>query len=146
MDHAIDLARNAAHVRRLSSLFSLLDGRSEVQVRNLESALAVWDVSVASVERIFAGRSGNSDADRIEEAMVPGVEMTFTEIREEVFGGKLTSGRLKSALALLTKMGTYTVSERETGGRPAKVVRRLTEQERKEREAEEEKGEKADTG
>ncbi len=138
------LARNAAHVRRLSALYALLDGDSLVQVSNLNSALAVWDVCVASVERIFAGRTGNTDADRIDESMIPGTEMTFTEIREQVFSRKITSGRLKSALALLTEMGRYVVFPQETGGRPAQVVRRLTERERAELEGQREKAEKGE--
>jgi len=129
------LARGAAHVTRLSAIYALLGGSSGlIQEEHVVSALAFWEMASASVEIVFRGRTGNDAADRIREAMSPGDEFTFTEIREEVFNGRISSARLQAATELLVGLGEFEILKMEsTGGRPPKVLRRLTHEETLER-------------
>ena len=120
------LARSEAHVLRLSSLYSLISGCREIRVEHLESALAFWDVCQESVIRIFSGRTGDITADRIKEGMLPGEEKTITELRDGVVSKNIPAARLRDAIDLLIRLGDFSVTKRETDGRYANVLRRLT--------------------
>jgi hypothetical protein len=110
---------------RLSALYALCAQAPSIDVEHLESALALWDYSEASVRIIFAGRTGNDAADRIRAEMLPGQSLPLSEIREQIFANHITAGRLESALKVLMQLGEIAVVECPTGGRPAIVVTRL---------------------
>jgi hypothetical protein len=116
------LARAEAHVVRLALLYALLDRAREIDVPHLESALAVWDVVRRSVQAVFAGRSGNDDADRIRDAIEPGGCMTLSEVHEHVFRRNISAGRVSTALELLQSLEEVRIEREETGGRPATVI------------------------
>lgn len=118
------LARAEAHVLRLSLLAAVLDGRGEIDVEHLKSALAVWDYCEASVRAVFAGRTGSRDADRIAAAIGPGHEMTRSAIRTSLFGDRIPAARLDEALALLGDEPGWEIRTEPTGGRAAQVVAR----------------------
>ncbi len=118
------LARAEAHVLRLSLLYALLDGRAEIDVPHLESALAVWDYCEASVRTVFSGRSGNRDADRIAEAIPPGGEMSRSGIRETLFGDRISAANLNKAIQVLTSSPEWRVRVEPTGGRPVEILER----------------------
>lgn len=117
------LARAEAHVLRLSLGYALLDGRGEIDVAHLESALALWDYCEASVRAVFAGRTGNRDADRIADAVGPGEEMTRSAIRG-LFGDRIPSARLDAALALLCDGPEWAIRTEPSGGRAVQVLSR----------------------
>jgi hypothetical protein len=119
------LARGPAHVVRLSAIFAVLDLARAIDVSHLAAALAWWDYCQASAEAIFADRTGNDTADRIRTEMLPGQTMTLTTIREQLFGGKISAGRLRDALDLLRQRGEVHLESRQTSGRPAFVVTRV---------------------
>lgn len=122
------LGRAPAHVRRLALIYALLDNASSVvRASHLESALALWDVAEASVERIFACRTGNDALDRILLELPPNREMTFEEIRREIFAGHIGGGKLRDALTLGVELGELRLGQRATRGRPAAVVSRRCE-------------------
>jgi hypothetical protein len=125
------LARSEAHVARLSAIYALLDGCGEIDVQHMKSALAFWDVAEESTKRIFADRTGNKDADRIREAMIPGQRMTLTELRERIFRRHISSGRLNAAIQLLVRQGEFRVEKMNTEGCPATILVRLTAEEMK---------------
>jgi hypothetical protein len=54
------LARGEAQVMRIAGLYALLDCSHNIQLRHLKAALALWDYSQASVQRIFSGRATTS--------------------------------------------------------------------------------------
>jgi len=116
------LARAEAHVLRLSSLYSLLSQAQEIDVPHLRSALAFWDVVDASARRIFAGRTGNREADRLREAFLPGQRMTLTEVQENIFKNHLPAGRLRDAIRLLVELEEFHLESEPTDGRPAAVL------------------------
>lgn len=123
------LARAEAHVARLSALYALCAQRGEIAVEHLHSALAFWDYSVASAERIFADRTGNDTADRIKAEMLPGQALTLTDLRSQIFSNHISAGGLGDALRLLKTLKVIRLDERRTtGGRPSLVITRLEEE------------------
>jgi hypothetical protein len=119
------LARGAAHVTRLSCLFALLDRSALVDVAHLRAAAAWWDYVVESVDVIFAGRTGDDVADRIRTEMLPGQRLSLTDIREQLFGGHVSAGKLRDGLELLRQLGEVRVEPETTGGRPREMVMRI---------------------
>jgi hypothetical protein len=119
------LARGPAHVTRLSALYALCARRAAIDVPDIESALAVWAYSKASVEVLFQDRSGNPIVDRIRQDLLPGQEMSVTKLRDEVFSNHVSAPDLEDALTVLTELGEVQVEKRQTGGRPVRMVRRV---------------------
>jgi hypothetical protein len=120
------LARSEAHVTRLSALFSLSSRSERVDVQHLESALALWDYIEESTRAIFAARTGNRVADRINGALLPGERKTLEELRREIFAGHVGSADLTGALKLLRDLGEISIGrDEDTGGRAAIIVTRM---------------------
>lgn len=118
------LARSEAHVARLSALIAVLDGADAIDFPHLETAMAWWDYIAASTRIIFAGRTGNATADRIRAGMHPGQSLTVSEIRDQLFAGKIAAPKLADALELLTSIGDITVRAEKTLGRSKGIVTR----------------------
>jgi hypothetical protein len=118
------LARGPAHITRLSALYALLARGGAVAVSDIESGAAVWNYSKSSVQALFGDCSGNPIIDRIRYEMLPGQEMTLSEIRREIFAGHVTAAALADALSALEALGEVELENRQTGGRPVRIVRR----------------------
>lgn len=119
------LARAEAHVLRFSLIYALLDESAAIDAAHIEAALALWDACEESVYTIFAGRTGNSDADRIMEAIEPGIAMTRSEIRDKVFSNHVPARRLTEAIRLIGAMPGWRIEEVDTDGRTAEILRHL---------------------
>lgn len=113
------LARGAPHVCRLSTLYALLDGRTEVAREHLEAALAFWNYCERSAEYIFGDALGDPLADDILLELRRRPEgMSRTEIRDYL--GKHTSGGdITRALDHLRRENLAYSYSIDTGGRPA---------------------------
>jgi hypothetical protein len=59
------IARDAAQVLRLSVIYALIDGSSEIDVCHVEAAYAVWQYCRDSARIIFGDSLGNPIADRL---------------------------------------------------------------------------------
>jgi hypothetical protein len=119
------LARGAPHVMRLGGIFALLDLEGAVDVSQLAAAAAWWDYCGESVDVIFAGRTGDDAADRIRLELLRGQRLSLTDIREQIFSGHISAGRLRNALELLEKLGEVRIEPEMTAGRPRIMVVRL---------------------
>jgi hypothetical protein len=119
------LARGPAHLTRLSALYALFAQRPAVAVSDIEAALAVWQYSKSSVEILFGNRSGNPIIDRIRHEMLPRQEMTISEIRRDIFHNHVSAAGLVEALGEMRELGEVELEDRETGGRPMRIVRRV---------------------
>jgi len=56
---------------------------------------------------------------------LPGQALTLSELREQLFAGHVSAGRLRDALELLRDVGEVRLEPRDTLGRRALVVVRL---------------------
>jgi hypothetical protein len=105
-------------------LFALLDSASTVDIPHLRAALAWWDYCCESVGVIFGHRTGDEVADRLRAEMPLAHAMTLTEIRN-LFANHVPAARITEALNLLETMGEMWLGWRETGGRPARLAKRI---------------------
>jgi hypothetical protein len=122
--HGALLARGPAHVMRLAALFALLAKATAVDVAHLKAAAAWWDYAVASVGIAFADRTGDPVADRIKAEMLPGITLSLTEIREQMFSKHVAAGRLREGLELLRRLGEVEFGKESTPGRDRFLVTR----------------------
>jgi len=113
-------ARAEAQVLRLSVLYTALNGDSEIRPVHLMAALAVWDYCLASARYIFGDALGDPVADRIQDALRQGQEITRTSIYA-LFARHVSATRIDQALRLLVSTGRAQCKSSITEGRPVEV-------------------------
>ncbi|HOG07436.1 MAG TPA: hypothetical protein PK983_05025 [Syntrophales bacterium] len=113
------LARDAAHVVRLSMIYALLDRSTTIRREHLMAALACWEYVEASARFIFGSMTGDPMADKIYDAACSAGEngITRTFINNNLFQRNVASDRIDQAIRSLHKMGRIQVESIGTGGR-----------------------------
>ena len=117
------VGRAEAQTIRLALLYTLLDGKDEIDVEHLHAALAVWQYCEASARHVFGCTLGGSVAHVILAALQQAGEagMTRTQIRD-LFGRHRNRAEIDAALALLAAIGKAKCAAGDvTGGRRAEV-------------------------
>lgn len=114
-------SRAAPHVMRLACLYALLDHKSVIERRHLESALAFWRYSAASARHIFGGHVEKGPANRILLALRKrrGDGLTRKALFERVGQHHWSKDELESALQELLDAGLARQRREQTKGRPA---------------------------
>ncbi len=116
------VARAEAYVRRLATVYAVLDLSPEVRVPHLLAALALWQYSEASAHRIFGDRTGDALADELLEALRDAGEtgMTRSEIYD-LFGRNQRRNQIGAVLRNLESLGRARKhkDKHEGPGRPA---------------------------
>lgn len=111
--------RAAPQVRRLATIYALMDQSREVRLADLRAALALWRYCEDSARHIFGAKLGNRVADRLLEALRKTPDgLTRSDMRS-VLGGGVTGERIDAALDLLREYGLAHGERQPTGGRPA---------------------------
>jgi hypothetical protein len=115
------VSRAEAYVRRVATVYAVLDLSEEVRVAHLLAALAVWQYSEQSAYLIFGDRTGDRLADELLEALKDAGEegMTRNDIHD-FFGRNQKSVRIGSVLRDLERQGLVRMEKEKTGepGRP----------------------------
>ncbi len=113
------LARDAAHVVRLSMIYALLDCSAMIRREHLMAALACWEYVEASAKYIFESMTGDQIADKIFDAvqMAGCTGITRTIINNKLFQRNVASERINKAIESLVTMGKVKVENCDTGGR-----------------------------
>ena len=114
------VARGEAQLLRLSLIYALLDGSATIGPRHLESAWEVWRYCRWSAQHIWVGDgTGDPDLDRIADLLSAGDELSASQL-DRMFHGHRSIPELR-AKAISTGIAMeYT---RDTGGRPARMLR-----------------------
>jgi hypothetical protein len=115
-------ARSEAQVMRLSAIYAVLDGRTEIDHAHLMAGLALWEFSEASVRMIFGDATGDPVADAVLRAVRASGELSDSQI-SDLFGRNVQAGRLTRAKASLVAAGLLHSVSVETGGRPRSMWR-----------------------
>lgn len=112
-------ARAEAQVRRLATLYALMDLQPQTRLADLEAALALWRYCEASARYVFGDKLGAPLADQllnaIRDAGADG--LSRSHIRNLV-GKHVVAERIDTALELLASAGLVEVRHEPTKGRP----------------------------
>jgi hypothetical protein len=100
------VSRAEAYVRRIATVYAVLDLSEEVKVAHLLAALAVWQYCEQSAYLIFGDKTGDKLADELLEALKDAGEegMTRNDIHD-FFGRNQKSVRIGSVLRDLERQG-----------------------------------------
>ncbi len=100
-------SRAEAQVMRLAAIYALLDRSKYIRVEHLEAGLEVWRYCEQSAGYIFGESMGDQPAERLLEALRDaGCEgLTLSQIRRQVFGGRMPAAGYNAKLAVLHRAG-----------------------------------------
>jgi hypothetical protein len=111
--------RAAAQVRRLATLYALMDTSPEVRAADLRAALALWRYCEDSARLIFGAKLGDHVADRLLEKLRETTGgLTRSDMRQ-VLGNRISGERIDTALELLQDHDLAYAEREPTGGRPS---------------------------
>jgi len=119
------VARGAAQVLRLSTLYAVLDCSPVIRPSHLGAALAVWTYAEESARLIFGTTMGNPIVDRIEAALRERGPLSRDQIRD-IFSRHVPAERIVAALAFLESKGRARKHAEDTGGRPVEIWEAVT--------------------
>jgi DNA primase (bacterial type) len=112
--------RAEAQTIRLALVYALLDGRGDIDVPNLQAALALWQYAQDSARYIFGDRSADPLEEKILETLRKGPQ-TATEL-SGALSRNIPKERLQPLLQQLEAHQRITIAKRKRGGRPALVI------------------------
>lgn len=114
-------ARAEAYVLRISMVYALMDGSSDISQEHVAAAIAVWDYCSESARIIFGDRTGDSDVDKLidtlEAVRTDGLNRTA---QTRLF--KNAKRKAGQARATATQLGLVVEVERPTVTRPELVL------------------------
>jgi hypothetical protein len=114
------IARDAAQVLRLSVIYALTDGSSEIDIDHLQAASAVWDYCRAGAAFIFGSSLGDPAADKLLQALAQaGWEGLTGAEQDRALGGR----GVRVAREVLLRKGLALERVVQHGcGRPIKIL------------------------
>ncbi len=115
-------ARAEAHVLRLSMIYALLDGSTEISLAHLSAALELWAYSERSEDHIFSDALGDPVADTILRALRNVEELSRTEIFS-LLGRHENRAQIERGLASLQTRDLAEMRLEETAGRSREIWR-----------------------
>jgi 5S rRNA maturation endonuclease (ribonuclease M5) len=125
--------RAAPQVRRLATIYALMDCSGVVKASHLRAALELWRYCFDSARYVFGTRLGDNIADRLLDALREAPQgMTRSDMRD-VLGRKVPGDRIATALEMLAESGLAESVRETTGGRPAERWHASAVEEREER-------------
>jgi Domain of unknown function (DUF3854) len=111
------VSRAEAYVRRIATIYAVLDLSEDVKVAHLLAALAVWQYCEQSAYLIFGDRTGDRLADELLEALKDAGEegMTRNDIHD-FFGRNQKSVRIGAVLRDQERQGLVRMEKEKTDG------------------------------
>lgn len=118
--------RGEALVIRLSLVYALIAGHTNIERGDLEAAIAFWSYCYESAVYIFGGSAADRRKNRIMEALGKSNtgELSKSDIRREVFSNHVDAGQLTEILADMEREGMIELGkDSSTGGAPKTIVK-----------------------
>lgn len=100
-------SRAEAQVMRLAAIYALLDQSKYITAEHLNAGLAVWSYCSQSAAYIFGDSMGDPDAEKLLLALQDAGDegLTLTQIRRNVFSGKVGKDLYNDKLEMLARAG-----------------------------------------
>jgi hypothetical protein len=114
--------RAEAQTLRLALIYTLLDGREQIEERHLDAALARWRYAQDSALYIFGDRAADPLEEKILAALEPG-PLTATEL-SAAFSRNIPKERLQAALEQLEARQRISITKIKGAGRPQTIISR----------------------
>jgi hypothetical protein len=113
------LARDSAHLLRLSMVYALLDGSEVISVEHVHAAKAVWDFASASTRQLFSHGTGNATADKLMiHLLKAGTRGLSREEQRKALGHNVPAATLDEAEKVLLDLELVKPFREKTAGRP----------------------------
>ena len=109
-------ARAEAQTIRLSLIYALLDGKKEIEVQHINSALALWNYASDSARVLFHDRAVDPLEQKILNLLKKG-SLTSTEL-SNAFNRNIPKEKLQGVLIKLEASSQITITKEPTNGRP----------------------------
>lgn len=100
-------SRAEAQVKRIASIYAILETESYIRINHLRAGLALWQYCEKSAAYIFGNSLGDPEAEKLLEAIRDSGEkgMTATEIHRKVFASRGDKTHHAEKIALLVENG-----------------------------------------
>lgn len=97
------LARGAPYVRRLATVYALIDMEEQISLDHLQAARAVWEYCAESAAHIWGTRTGDDLADKLYDMLIESNHggMTRAEIRRQLKNNRITGDTITTRLHML---------------------------------------------
>lgn len=117
--------RTEAHAIRLSLIYALCAGHSEIEVDDLNAALALVDYSRRSAFKIFGGAPADKRKSKILDALqeAGSTGMSTTDIANQIFKKHIKSEELKKLLDEMESSKLIELEKVQTAGAPRTIAK-----------------------
>lgn len=117
-------SRAEAHVLRLSMIYALLDGSSQIELCHLKAALECWRYCQDSARYIWGDFKENAIAEKIRIALAATGESGLTRSQlNGALGGRITVEEFAPELGKMISRGEVAELTKDTGGRRATIYK-----------------------
>jgi hypothetical protein len=117
-------SRAEAHVLRLSIIYALLDGASEIQLSHLKAALECWRYCQESALYIWGDFTHGGIAEKIRVALSVAKDGGLTRSQiNDALGGRISSDEFSPELRKMIVAGEVLEFTKPTSGRPATIYK-----------------------
>ncbi len=117
-------SRAEAHVLRLSMIYALLDGKSQIEACHLKAALECWRYCQDSAFYIWGDLTQSGLADKIRIALVSAGKNGLTRSQlNNALGGRILADEIDAELGKMCERGGVVTETKATGGRPVTIYK-----------------------
>lgn len=113
--YGVITSRSESQVIRLSLIYALLDGTTQIDECHLQAAIAFWQYCDESARFIFQGADADPEINKVVQHLTSGPK-TLTDLNK-LFDGHLTSDRLQAIIETLQTGGCVTVQPSRSRGK-----------------------------
>ena len=117
-------SRAEAHVLRLSMIYALLDGKSQIELCHLKAALECWRYCQESALYIWGDFTQGGIAEKIRIALAGAGELGLTRSQiNNALGGRIASSEFLPELQKMITSGEVISAMKATAGRPTTIYK-----------------------
>ena len=117
-------SRAEAHVLRLSMIYALLDGKTQIELPHLQAALECWRYCQDSAFYIWGDSTRSGIAEKLRIALTSAGDAGLTRSQiNNVLGGRVTKDEFSPELEKMVSSGEVSAIMKSTAGRTATIYK-----------------------